>query len=429
MSFILRHLILILTLLLVFHRPCLPEEKEEDYYRNYEELVKIVKLIQEKYIEEVGLSELLTGAYRGMLEGLDPYSQFIDPEELEELRVETEGKFGGLGIEVVVRDGILTVITPIIDSPAFRAGVMVGDKIVKIEGKTTDNMSLREAIQRLRGKPGTPANITVIHHGETEPIDITIVRDIISVKSIRGTRILDGEKGIGYVALTNFQDNTAQEMDNTINNLLAKGMKSLILDLRFNPGGLLNVAIDVADRFLEEGVIVSTQGRDEAQNSIHYAKRPETYPAFPLVVLVNNGSASASEIVAGAIKDLKRGLLVGTKTFGKGSVQSLVTVEEGHCALKLTTAKYYTPSGKSIHEIGVEPDVIVQLNPAETRQLHEYLAKINNINTFIEDDRQEDIYEQGEFIDLQLQKAVEILRGPQLYSKLLNSISNVNPGY
>ncbi|HHT9153501.1 MAG TPA: S41 family peptidase [Candidatus Hypogeohydataceae bacterium YC40] len=424
---------LIIAFFLLFSPLCLAEEEYDAYYKNYEEFVRVVKLIQEKYVKETKLREIFQGAYRGMLEGLDPYSQFFGPDELDELKVETEGKFGGLGIEVIVKDGTLYVLTPILDSPAFRAGVMVGDRIVKIEGMSTERMSLKEAVKHLRGEPNTSVTISVVHLGESEPVDVTIVRDIIQVHSIRGARLVDEEAKIGYLSLISFQDNTLEEMDKAFYELLNKGMKSLILDLRFNPGGLLNMAVAVSDRFISNGVIVSTKGRDEEQNQVYLATGSGTYPDLPLIILINNGSASASEIVAGAIRDHKRGLLVGTKTFGKGSVQSLIAVEEEHCALKLTTALYYTPSGISINEIGVEPDVKVELTPAETKQLHGHLNKANIIRPSAEKPQEEE-----KFVDLQLQRAIEILKEGKLSSYLLTSVGetqevplqkNANPGY
>ncbi|MFQ5956435.1 MAG: S41 family peptidase [Candidatus Brocadiales bacterium] len=415
------YLLLIISLLIILS-PFLQAEEQTDYYKDYEELVKVVRLIKEKYVDDVELVDLLSGAYRGMLQELDPYSQFISPDDMEDLKIETEGQFGGLGIEVIIRNGIITVITPILDSPAFKAGVMPGDKIIHIEGEPAERISLREAIKRLRGAPGTEVTITVIHPGETEPTDITIERGIVHLKSIRGVRITDYDEKIGYIAVSSFQENTGKELDKAVEDLLQKGMKALVLDLRFNPGGLLNAAVDVADKFLNEGMIVSTKGRDKSQDYVYNAKKPGTFPDFPLIVLVNNGSASASEIVAGAVKDNKRGLLVGMKTFGKGSVQSLVPVEGGESAIKLTTAKYYTPSGELIDKKGIEPDVIVELSYEETKDLHENLARMNNTNIYVGDDGEEIPSEEEAVVDVQLERALDILRDdPLLYTKLLNT--------
>ena len=339
-------------------------EKKPDpdvYYQDFEEFINVIKEIQNKYVDEIELRALLKNAYRGMLAGLDPYSQFIDSEHLEELKIETGGVFDGLGIEVVIKDGFLTVLTPIVDSPAFRAGVLIGDKIIKIEGKSTKDVSIREAIDMLRGETHTKVTITVVHEGENEPVDITVERAKIHVKSTRGTRIVDAEGKIGYIAVTGFQDNTISDLDSAVEELEKQGMESLILDLRFNPGGLLNIAVDMADKFIKKGIIVSTKGRHKSQQHIYNAHSSGTYHNFPLIILINDGSASASEIVAGAVKDHKRGLLLGTKTFGKGSVQSLIPIENKNSALKLTTAKYYTPSGTLIDELGIEPDIKVNL--------------------------------------------------------------------
>ncbi|MGR3294676.1 MAG: S41 family peptidase [Candidatus Bathyanammoxibius sp.] len=422
-----KHLVLILSLAIILtHGRLLPAEEQakvqDDYYKNYEELVRVVRLIKDKYVDDVEFAQLLTGAYRGMLQELDPYSQYIGPDEMEDLRIETEGEFGGLGIEVIVQDGILTVITPILDSPAFRAGVMAGDKIIRIEDESAERITLREAIEKLRGEPGTEVTITVLHPGEVEPADVTIERDIVQLISVRGIKILDDEKKIGYVSLTSFQEDTAEELDTAIESLLQEGMTALILDLRFNPGGLLDAAVDVSDRFLIEEVIVTTKGKDISQNHVYHAKKPGTFPDFPLVVLVNKGSASAAEIVAGAIRDNKRGILVGTKTFGKGSVQSLVPVEEGLSAIKLTTAKYYTPSGKLIHNIGIEPDIVVELDNEETRDLHQYLSRLNNVSGAPASGDDETSLEEEGSADMQLQQALDILRDDkQLFTKLLDN--------
>jgi carboxyl-terminal processing protease len=415
------YLLLILPILIILTCPALAEE-QPDYYKNYEELVKVVRLIKDKYVDDVELADLLAGAYRGMLQELDPYSQYITPDEMEDLRIETEGEFSGLGIEVIVQDGILTVITPMLGSPAFRAGVMPGDKIIHIEGESAERISLREAIKKLRGAPGTKVTITVMHPGETEPKDITIERGVVHLRSVRGVEMLDDDKKIGYIAITSFQEDTPEEFDNAIEDLLQKGMQALILDLRFNPGGLLDTSVEVADKFLEEGVIVSTKGRDKSQDQIYRAEKSGTYTNFPIVVLINKGSASAAEIVAGAIRDNNRGLLVGTTTFGKGSVQSLVPVEKGESAIKLTTAKYYTPSGKLIHNIGIAPDIVVELNTEETKNLQEYLSRLNNADSLKKDNDEVAPSEGKDYVDIQLQRALDVLRNEQLlYTKLLSN--------
>lgn len=391
---------------------------KESIYEEFEEFIKVVKELQDKYVDEIKLNTILINAYRGMLSGLDPYSQYFGPEELEDLKIETEGEFEGLGIEVIIKDGLLIVITPLLDSPAFKAGILVGDRIIKIDGESTENMTIREAVKKLRGKLGTKITLTVLHEGDTTPVDITIERAKIYVNSIRGARILDEGHKIAYLAVSNFQENTIKDMDAAIQDLLKKGMKSLVLDLRFNPGGLLNAAVDMADKFLEKGIIVSTRGRDKTQNYVYQAHKKGTYPNFPLVVLVNNGSASASEIVAGALKDHKRGILLGVKTFGKGSVQSLIPVGDGKAALKLTTARYYTPSGVCIHEKGIEPDIKVSLNFAEIKALHEHLATLN-IDSKINEVKGKE--KQQHYEDIQLERAMDILKGIEVYAKSVHT--------
>ncbi len=393
------------------------ETKSENHYDEYEKFVKVVKIILDKYVDDVDLSDLFHNAYKGMLSGLDSYSQFFDAEDLEDLKIETEGEFEGLGIEVVIRNGMLMVITPIVDSPAMRAGILAGDIIVQIDGKMTDSMDLRNVIKELRGKPGTEITLTVIHKNEAETEDITIKRDKVRVNSIRGARLVDEEAKIGYLAITNFQDNTAKDLIKAIKKLKDLSMESLILDLRFNPGGLLKVAIDVADQFLEKGTIVSTKGKDESQNIVYKATKKGSLVKQSIVIIVNNGSASASEIVAGAIKDNKRGILLGTTTFGKGSVQSLLPVEDGRSALKLTTARYYTPSGASIHEKGIEPDILVDLTMQEIKELHENLALVNSEN--FQDVESNDTGENNSkvFVDKQLENAINILKGMDIIKK------------
>ena len=396
------------------------------YYQDFEEFITVIKEIQNKYVDEVELRALLKSGYKGMLGSLDPYSQFIDSEHLEELRIETGGVFEGLGIEVIIKDGILTVLTPIVDSPAFRAGVYIGDKIIKIDGKSTKNVTIREAIGILRGKPNTKVTLTVLHEGERDPVDITIERAKIQIKSTRGTRIVDKESNIGYVAVTGFQDNTITDLDASIEELEKQGMEALVLDLRFNPGGLLNIAVDMSDKFIKKGVIVSTKGRHKSQEHEYKAHRSGTYKDFPLIILVNNGSASASEIVAGAVKDHNRGLLLGTKTFGKGSVQSLIPIENKNTALKLTTAKYYTPSGTLIDGVGIEPDIKVDLTSKEARELHKNLTISNAIDIRTKDQKEpskdvEENDDEGKFVDVQLSRAIDVLKGIRVYAKTTGS--------
>ncbi|MGR3176301.1 MAG: S41 family peptidase [Candidatus Scalindua sp.] len=400
-------------------------EKKTDpgvYYQDFEEFITVIKEIQNKYVDEVDLRTLLKSGYKGMLSSLDPYSQYIDSKHLEELMIETGGVFEGLGIEVVVKDGVLTVLTPIVDSPAFRAGVFIGDKIIKIDGKSTKNVTIREAVEILRGEPHTKVTLTVLHEGEREPVDITIERAKIQIKSTRGTRIVNKESKIGYIAVTGFQDNTITDLDASIEELEKQGMESLILDLRFNPGGLLNIAVDMVDKFIKKGIIVSTKGRHKSQEHEYKAHRSGTYKNFPLIILVNNGSASASEIVAGAIKDHNRGLLLGTKTYGKGSVQSLIPIEKKNTALKLTTAKYYTPSGTLIDKIGIEPDIKVDLTKKEVRELHKFLIMANAADIRTKDRKEpfeenEDSDDEGKFVDVQLSRAIDVMKGIRLYAK------------
>ena len=398
-----------------------PDQKPDpdDYYQNFEELINVIKEIQNKYVNEVELEELLKNAYEGMLAGLDPYSQFIDSENLQELRIETEGEFDGLGIEVILKNGVLTVLTPIVDSPAFRAGVLIGDKIIKIDGESTRNISIREAVKLLRGEPNTKITLTVIHEEESESVDITINRAKIHVKSVRGARIVDEDDKIGYIAVTSFQENTMPDMESAIEDLRKQGMTSLILDLRFNPGGLLNVARDMSDKFIKKGLIVTTKGRHKSQDHEYKAHRFGTYPDFPLIILVNKGSASASEIVAGSIKDHKRGILLGTRTFGKGSVQSLIPIENRNSALKLTTAKYYTPSGTQIDGTGIEPDIKVDLTKAELKGLHTHLSRRHATDILTENgDKVSGGKNKTGFVDAQLARAIDILKGISVYAQI-----------
>ncbi len=327
---------------------------------DYEELrlfTNVINLIKDNYTEEVGTKELVHGAVKGMLRALDPHSSFMTAEEYAEMMVDTRGSFGGLGIEIGLRDGMLTIISPIEDTPAYKAGLMAKDKIVKIEDQSTRDMTLSDAVKLMRGPKGTPVTIWIMREGFDEPRSFKIIRAIIKLKSIK-FRLL--EEGYGYVRVVQFQQSTTDDLEKALIELgsMEGKLKGLVLDLRNNPGGLLQQAISVSDLFITKGVIVSTKGRSEGQDVEFLATREGTHPDYPIIVLVNGGSASASEIVAGALQDHKRAVILGVATFGKGSVQTILSLPEGE-AVKLTTSKYYTPSGKSIQARGIEPDIIV----------------------------------------------------------------------
>jgi carboxyl-terminal processing protease len=317
----------------------------------------VLSTVQSSYVEEPNVDELVNGAIKGMLQTLDPHSSYLTPDLLKQVEVETKGSFGGLGIEIGVKEGILTVIAPIEDTPAFRAGLQAGDKIVKIENESTREMNVMDAVKRLRGEPGTKVTIWIAREGLTEPKSYTITRDIIKIKSVKSKPLGDG---LGYIKLTQFQQDTDGELEKALQSFTKQkgGLKGLVLDLRNNPGGLLDQAVRVTDKFVESGLIVYTDGRIENQKFKYFAHKEGTYMGFPMVVLVNAGSASASEIVAGALQDHGRAILLGVQTFGKGSVQTIIPMEDGS-ALRLTTARYFTPNGRSIQAKGIEPDIVL----------------------------------------------------------------------
>ncbi|MGE5246714.1 MAG: S41 family peptidase [Verrucomicrobiota bacterium] len=318
---------------------------------------EVLSLIQSSYVEEVNVDNLVRGAINGMVQTLDPHSSYLTPDMLKQVEVETKGAFGGLGIEIGVKDGLLTVIAPIEDTPAARAGIRAGDKIVRIEKESTKNMTVMDAVKLLRGEPGTKVTITIVRESVPEPKNYTITRDIIKIKSVKSKAL---EDNIGYIRLVQFQQDSHQEVNRALQEFLKQkgGLKGLILDLRNNPGGLLDQAVKVADEFIDSGLIVYTDGRVEAQKTKYVAHKEGTYTGFPIVVLVNAGSASASEIVAGALQDHGRAIILGQRTFGKASVQTILPLEDGS-ALRLTTARYYTPNGRSIQARGIEPDIVV----------------------------------------------------------------------
>lgn len=336
----------------------------KERYQELQIFAKVLNLVQQYYVEEVDTQKLVYGGIKGMLQELDPHTNFLPPEIYKEFESETSGEFGGLGIEITVQNDILTVISPIEDTPAWEAGVQAGDKIVEINGESTKGFSLAEAAQKMRGKTGSKVRLGIFREGFDKPKEFVIARATVKVKSVKFT---DMDEGYGYIRLTSFIENSSSEMEKVLKVLQKahSGIKGIIIDLRRNPGGLLEQAIKISDLFLEKGVIVSTMGRNKREKEVVQAKKDGTFSGFPVIVLVNEYSASASEILAGALQDNKRALIMGQQTFGKGSVQSVVKLGDGS-GLKLTVARYYTPSGRSIQAEGIKPDVLVEDVDAES---------------------------------------------------------------
>jgi carboxyl-terminal processing protease len=329
-------------------------------------LADVFAIVQKNYVEPVKVDSVIHGAINGMLETLDPHSNFMTPEVYKEMQTETRGSFGGIGFEITIRDKILTVVAPIEDTPASRAGIQSGDMILKIDGKSTKDMNLMDAVKLMRGPQGTQVTITIMRQGFTEPKDLTLTRAIIPIRSIR-SKVLD--PGYGYIRVAQFIERTFPDLEAALNKLETQegSLKGLILDLRNNPGGLLEQAVKVADLFLDSGMIVYTEGRVEGQKMKFFVQKKEKLRDFPMIVLVNGGSASASEIVAGALQDHGKAVILGTQTFGKGSVQTIIPLEDGS-ALRLTTARYYTPNGRSIQAQGIAPDIVISDVTAEARR-------------------------------------------------------------
>jgi len=334
-------------------------------YEKLKVLADVLAIVERNYVEPVKVNKLVHGAINGMLETLDPHSAFMSPEMFKEMQVETKGSFGGVGFEITIRDKVLTVVAPIEDTPASRAGIQSGDQILRIDGKSTKDMNLMDAVKLLRGPQGTQVSITIMRSGFTEPKDISMVRAVIPIRSVR-SRML--EEGYGYIKITQFIEKTHADMKAALDRLESKEgtLRGLVLDLRNNPGGLLEQAVNVADEFLDSGLIVYTEGRVEGQKMKFYAQKNVKVHEYPMMVLVNAGSASGSEIVAGALQDHGRAVILGTQTFGKGSVQTIIPLEDGS-GIRLTTARYYTPNGRSIQAHGIIPDIIVADLPPESR--------------------------------------------------------------
>ena len=330
------------------------EADTKEVYKHIEIFTEVLRQVEKNYVEPQDAQKLIYGAIKGMVQNLDPHSSFMTKEEYKELMTETKGSFSGIGIEITIKDKILTVVSPIEGTPAYNAGMKAGDKIIMVEGKSTQDMSLIEAVKKIRGPEGTKINLTIAREGVDKPLEFSITRGVIPLKSVRSYSL---SPGIGYIRVSNFQSNTTENLSSALNGLEKDGpLKGLIIDLRNNPGGLLSQAIEVSELFLDSGVIVSTKGRETSHNIKATAHKNKKERKYPIIVLVNGGSASAAEIVAGALQDNNKAIILGTRTFGKGSVQSILPLSDGS-GLRLTTARYYTPRGKSIQSSGITPDI------------------------------------------------------------------------
>jgi carboxyl-terminal processing protease len=335
------------------------EGKGSDY-ESIELFTDVMAIIKKSYVEDVDTKKLVYGAINGMLSSLDPHSSFMSPDTYKEMKIDTKGAFGGLGIEISVKDGVLTVISPIEDTPAFKAGIKSGDMILKIDDKFTKDLNINDAVKRMRGPKGTKVILTIMREGFEKPNEFSLVRDIIQVKSVRSNLM---DSGYGYVRIAQFQEKTDEDLSKALKTMKEENkgeLKGLVLDMRNDPGGLLDQAVKVADHFVPEGqMIVYTEGREKDSKMQFLAKKGGKEPNYPIVVLINGGSASASEIVAGALQDHKRAIILGTQSFGKGSVQTIIPLSDDS-GLRLTTARYYTPKGRSIQAKGITPDITVE---------------------------------------------------------------------
>lgn len=355
---------MVVTVLVAFiaissQQHCSAEGKGSDY-ESIELFTDVMAIVKKSYVEEVDTKKLIYGAINGMLSSLDPHSSFMPPDTYKEMKIDTKGAFGGLGIEISIKDGVLTVISPIEDTPAFKAGIKAGDQILKIDEKFTKDMNINDAVKRMRGLKGSKVTLTIMREGFDKPKEFPLIRDIIQVKSVRSS-LMDG--GYAYVRIAQFQEKTDEDLGKALKALKeqSKGeLKGLVLDMRNDPGGLLDQAVRVADHFVPEGqMIVYTEGREKDSKMQFTSKKGGKEPAYPIVVLINGGSASASEIVAGALQDHKRAIVMGTQSFGKGSVQTIIPLSDDS-GLRLTTARYFTPKGRSIQAKGITPDIVVE---------------------------------------------------------------------
>jgi len=408
-------LFLFIFFLFIGTKLCFSENKKknnDDLYKEVELFSSTLAIIQNEYADETKTKDLVYGALKGMLGSLDAHSQFMDPQAYEELKMDTQGKFGGIGIEITIKNEFLTVITPIEDTPAWKAGVKANDRIIKINQDPTQGMALNEAVRKIRGKPKEIVELTIMRNNGNKLLNFKIIREMIKVNDIKSARIL--EEGIGYIKITEFRQNTYQEMSNALEGLYKQGIKALIIDLRNNPGGLLDSAVKVAGRFLEPNkLIIYTKGRRSEQNLEFFSDTKAKDLNLPLAVLVNAGSASGSEVVAGAFQDYKRALIIGEKSFGKGSVQTIVPLPDGS-ALRLTTSHYFTPSGKIIQDKGISPDI--QVGEKKTIEDKEEAANKRPLEVKNAQQDKEVAPDISDYkTDPQLMRAVETLKTIQIY--------------
>lgn len=396
---------------------------EGEIYEELKLFSEAISLVRKNYVEEVKPKDLIYGSIKGMLGSLDPHSSFMTPEQYKEMQVDTKGEFGGVGIQIGMKDGMLTVIAPIEDTPAYQAGIKAGDKIIKINNDFTKELSLQDAVSKMRGAPGSPVKITILREGWKETRDFTIKREVIKIKSVK-SKILDD--GIGYIKINQFQEQTSSDLSTNMDKLLKDNITALVLDVRNNPGGLLNSAIDVSSQFLSPGKLVVFI-KDKKGEKIEYRSNKNAgNSTIPMVVLVNQGSASASEIVAGALKDWNRAVIIGTQTFGKGSVQSVVPMNDGS-ALRLTTAKYYTPKGISIQSTGITPDIVVKTEMKNgekgrpvirEKDLERHLKNGEDIEDKPTEPEEVVPIEMDEKDDTQLQRAIDLLKTWKVFKEL-----------
>ena len=397
-------------------------------FEDLQAFTEVFSKVKSDYVESVDDRKLIEDAIRGMLSGLDPHSSYLNTSEFSDLKIGTTGQFGGLGIEVGMENGFVKVISPIDDTPASRAGIQASDLIIKLDDKAVKGMTLNEAVKIMRGKPNTDIVLTIVREGEPKPLVFTITREIIRVKSVKNRML---EPGFGYVRITNFQSRTTADLLKAISDLQKdQTLEGLILDLRNNPGGVLNGAVGVSDAFIGDGLIVYTEGRIEDSSHRYVATPGDSLNGAPLVILINGGSASASEIVAGAMQDHKRAIIVGTKSFGKGSVQTIQELQNGS-AVKLTTARYFTPNGRSIQAKGIEPDIELSTlkisadaqKSSQGFSENDLDGRLNNPNGDDGDDKSDKTAESENLAetDFQLFEALNLLKGLRIMNQLQNS--------